>query len=157
MPTTTVDYRTSSTEYFTSDADDQWTDLSHPLFYFDPGFKTDCIQKLKELKSLLPGWDAEDAPQIDRQIIEAVQQFVGSLPAHIATRPMVVPLSSGHVQLEWHHGRQVLELEFESPTDAHYLKWDPENGIEEEDVIPVSNRDELVSLIRWFMKGMLDE
>jgi hypothetical protein len=156
MESSTVNWRKSSTEYFSADMDDQWADLNHPLFYYDPGFKTFCFQKLAELGKLQAGWDADRAPAIDARILDAVRQFVASLPQHIATRPMVVPLTSGGVQLEWHRGRQVLELEFESPDTVHYLKWDPPTGVEEEELIPVSDRDTLANLIRWFMKGMLD-
>lgn len=156
MPPTTSDHRTSSTSYFTSDMDDQWADLDHPLFYYDPGFKDFCFKKLADLSELQRGWDSDEAPPIDREAIDAARDFIASLPQHVATRPMVVPLSSGKVQLEWHHGRQVLELEFESSETVHYLQWDPGNQIEEENVIPASQRDELVSLIRWFMKGMLN-
>jgi hypothetical protein len=157
MASSTSDPQISSTAYFTGSADDHWADLDHPHFYYDPGFKDFCQQRLAELGKLQQGWDSESAPPINRDIIGAVRNFVESLPRHVATRPMVVPLSSGSVQLEWHHGRLVLELEFESPNQVHYLKWHPDKQIEEENVIPASNRDELVALIRWFMKEMLDE
>jgi len=155
MPSATNDFQTSSTAYFAADFDDRWTDLDHPLFYYDSGFKGFCHQKLGDLEKLRAGWDYEGAPPIKPEIIAAVRNFVDVLPQHVATRPMVVPLSTGNVQLEWHHGRQALELEFESPAEVHYLKWDPDNQIEDEDVISASDRDQLVSLIRWFMRGML--
>jgi hypothetical protein len=125
-----------------------------PSFQFDPGFKEFCFQRLKELAQLRPGWDAQAAPRIEPAIIEAVRRFVESLPDQIANRPMVVPLTSGNVQLEWHDGRRVLELEFETPATVHFLQWDPEGGVEREDVIPASNRDDLIALIRWFMEGV---
>jgi len=127
---------------------------AHPALPFDPGVKEFCFQRLKELAQLWPGWDAQAAPRIDPATIEAVRRFVESLPDQIASRPMVVPLTSGNVQLEWHHGRRVLELEFETPATVHFLQWDPEGGVEREDVIPASNRDELTALIRWFMEGL---
>src|SRR5215207_2678940 len=94
--------------------DDQWADLNHPLFYYDPGFKSFCFEKLLALEQLAQGWDYEHAPPINRDVLRAVREFVTSLPQHIATRPMIVPLSSGNIQLEWHHGKTALELEFES-------------------------------------------
>ncbi len=155
MTTTTIDSRTSSTSHIANESN-QWADVDHPLFYFDPGFKDFCNKQLDELSKLQPGWDNGRAPSINRDIIQSVRKFISSLPQHIATRPMVVPLSSGSVQLEWHHGRQVLELEFTSPDDVHFLKWDPENDTEEESTVAVASKDELVSLIRWFMEGMLN-
>jgi hypothetical protein len=155
MPSATSDFKPSSTAYFATDFNSGWSDLDHPQFYFDSDFKHFCHQKLDELEHLRAGWDYQGAPPIDKEIIAAVRVFVDFLPQHIATRPMIVPMSSGNVQLEWHHGRSTLELEFESPEKVHYLKWDPDNQIEVEDVIPVSQREQLIDLIRWFMKGML--
>jgi hypothetical protein len=152
----TTNHFLSSTDYTAGEFGGQWADVDHPDFYFDPGFKQFCDQKLRELEQLPAGWDYAGAPPIDRQVLGAVRDFVAALPQHIAVRPMVVPLSSGNVQLEWHHGRLALELEFESPDEVHYLKWDPDHQVEEEDVIPASCRDKLVGMIRWFMKGMLN-
>jgi len=131
--------------------------VNHPYFYFDPAFKECCNQKLNDLERLAEGWDYDGAPPIKPDVIQAVREFVNALPEHVATRPMVVPLSSGNVQLEWQHSGAALELEFESPSDVHYLKWDPARQIEEEQTVPASDRDQLVGLIRWFMKGMLDD
>ena len=99
MASTTNDFGVSSTAYSAADSADQWADLDHPLFYYDPGFKSFLSQKLAEVEALPPGWDSEGAPLVDRAIIRAVGAFVASLPRHIAARPMVVPLSSGGIQL----------------------------------------------------------
>lgn len=130
----------------------EWTDLNHPQFYYDPEFVPFCLARLGELAELKPGWDGEGAPAIDSNILIAAREMIGSLPRFVAARPMVVPLTSGGVQLEWHKGRTVLELEFESPDTVHYLKWDPDNEIEEESTLPVTQKEELVALIRWFME-----
>jgi hypothetical protein len=153
---TNANHGLSSTDFCSRELDNQWADVDHPLFYFDPNFKQFCAQKLQELEQLEAGWDYSDAPPISREVIVAVRDFVNSLPQHVATRPMVVPLSSGNVQLEWHHGRTSLELEFESPVLVHFLKWNPEKQIEEEDVLAASDHEALTRLIRWFMKEMLD-
>jgi hypothetical protein len=155
MASQTSDFRPSSTTYYAGELDNRWTDLDHPLFYYDPEFKEYCCKELAQLGTLQPGWDYEGAPAIDRSIINAVRGFIESLPEFIATRPMIVPMSSGRVQLEWHHGPTTLELEFESPDSVHYLKWDSTSHTAEEDIVPASHRDVLVGLIRWFMKGML--
>lgn len=152
MQSSTIDFQPTCTAYFASDGNGQWTDLEHPHFYYDPGFKQFCVGKLAELEALKEGWDGDGAPPINRDVLAAVRRFVDALPNNVAIRPMVVPLSSGNVQLEWHQGRQVLELEFESPDTVHYLKWDPDNQVEDEDVIAASNTGDLVGLIRWFMK-----
>ena len=62
-------------------------------------------------------------------------------------------MTRGRLQLEWHSGERSLELEFESPSQVHYLQWDPSEGIEEEDVLPLAQKDENHSLIQWFVAG----
>lgn len=131
-------------------------DMTHPLPEIDQGFEEFCLRKLAALESLEPGWDSESASPIDREIIEAARRFVRSVPDGIAPRPMVVPLSSGGVQLEWHSGRRVLELEFESPETVHYLKWDPDHKVEDEDLVSTSESGQLLDLITWFTTGMPD-
>ena len=132
-------------------------DLAHPRPDVDPRFEEFCLGKLDSLERLEAGWDFESAPAIDREVIEAVRPFVRSVPGGIAPRPMVVPLSSGRVQFEWHAGRRVLELEFESADTVHYLKWDPENQIEDEGLIPAAETDQLNDLIAWFTRGGRDD
>jgi hypothetical protein len=132
-------------------------DLAHPRPDVDPCFEEFCIGKLDSLETLEPGWDFEGGPAIDRDIIEAVRRFVRSVPGGIAPRPMVVPLSSGRVQLEWHAGRRVLELEFESADTVHYLKWDPENQIEDEGLAAAAETSRLIDLIVWFARGGRDD
>jgi len=156
MNETMSDTRVSSA-WFTGDVRTEWTDLNHPQFYYDPEFVPFCLARLGELAELKPGWDGEGAPAIDSNILIAAREMIGSLPRFVAARPMVVPLTSGGVQLEWHKGRTVLELEFESPDTVHYLKWDPDNEIEEESTLPVTQKEELVALIRWFMERFLDD
>lgn len=156
MTSTTSGFENSTTSYFDGDSDyidrDQWSEV--PLYY-DPGFQDFCLGKLRDLEQLKPNWDREGAPPIHRETIAAVREFIKSLPAHIATRPMIVPLSSGQLQLEWHNAKQTLEIEFTSPSEVHYLKWDPERQIDDEDVMPASSRYELERMIRWFMQGLL--
>jgi hypothetical protein len=131
-------------------------ELTVPLHGIEDGFDTFCLRKLAGLESLEPGWDSEGAPEIDRAILEAVRRFVRSVPDGMAPRPMVVPLSSGHVQLEWHSGRRVLELEFESSVTVHYLKWDPDHQVEDEGLISTSDAGGLIDLITWFANGSPD-
>ena len=58
-----------------------------------------------------------------------------------------------NLQFEWSAGRRSLELEIESPATIHYLKWDPNEKVEEEDVFNIGDTDRTVRLIQWFAKG----
>lgn len=107
-------------------------------------------RELNRLAALPPNWDAEGAPPIARQIISAARQFAARLPDDLVPIPTVVPMSKGNLQFEWHDGPRSLELEFESPDTIHFLKWHPEQGIEEEDIFPTADVTKAESLIRWF-------
>lgn len=162
MPPTTTEEDLTIESAHRADHENQWAyvDFSFGqwggVLHFDEGFKAFCYQKIDKLASLQPDWDGGGAPRIDPQIIQAARRFIAELPEHVAMRPMVVPLSSGSLQFEWHRGRRALELEFESPEEIHYLKWDPDNHVEEEQVISAVSRPAILAMIRWFMQGVVD-
>ena len=105
------------------------------------------------LTTLKSNWDGYGAPAIRKDIIEAARNFVGLLPENWADGPRIVPMSTGNLQLEWHHGTKVLELEFEDAKTIHYLQWHPEAGVEVEATFPTSDIDTSNELIQWFMNG----
>jgi len=104
---------------------------------------------LRRLESLPPGWDGYAAPAIDREISKSVACFIDGLPA-ATPQPRIVPTMSGGVQLEWYHGNKSLELEFETPARIHYLRWNPTESVEDEDVIQSDDLVGATRLLRWF-------
>jgi hypothetical protein len=131
---------------------DRW----EPAAYYAPEFQAVVNRELDRLGTLEPNWDAEGAPPIDQRIIQAAREFVSRLPEHIATIPAVVPSAAGNLQFEWNEGRRSLELEIERPSTIHYLKWDSQEGIEEEEVFEIEDIQRATSLIRWFMRSVAD-
>jgi hypothetical protein len=123
-----------------------------PQQYYDPNFKTAIIGQLEALGELSPGWDGYNALSPSVEIVHAAVMFVRSLSDHIAPRPRVVPLVSGALQLEWADGERVLELEFESPTTIHYLRWDPQATVSDETDLPVESVSQVEGLIKWFTR-----
>lgn len=109
--------------------------------------------ELEKLSSLPRNWDSYGAPPIEPTIIAAARAFMRSLPAKSTPAPLVVPMSAGNLQLEWHRGKKVLELEFETPHTIRYLQWDPQAGVEEEDAISISDSKRAADLIAWFLAG----
>src|SRR5262249_10976718 len=101
---------------------------------------------IRALAALEPNWDGYGAPAIDPAVIAAVAAFVAKLPGNLPPRPRVVPMSNGTLQLEWHAGAKALELEFESPHSIRYLRWSPDEGIEEEGSLPATDLESLVNL-----------
>ena len=120
----------------------------------DPDFADAVGSRLDELGRLQPNWDGYGSPVIDPDIIAAARGFVRSLPKDIAYRPIIVPMSTGNLQFEWHKASKILELEFETPQLIHYLQWHPESKVEEEGTFPATNIDKAVDLIQWFMSGI---
>lgn len=116
-------------------------------------FSTAVNQRLDELARLKPNWDREGARRIDPQIIRATRDLVWRLPDHITAIPCVVPTFNGTLQLEWHDGPRTLELEIETLTTIHYLKWDEHEGIEEEDTFYIHDILLADSLICWFTRS----
>ncbi len=119
----------------------------------DEEFRLSIERELDRLASLPADWDHEGAPRIDPAIIRAARLCIARLPPNIASIPAVVPSAAGSLQFEWNAGRRSLELEFESPSTIHYLKWDPDEKIEEEDLFDIEDTDRAVRLIHWFVRG----
>ena len=115
--------------------------------------KLSCMAELNELAKLQPNWDGYGASRISPPIIDAARRFIDRLPESVPSPPAIVPMSPGNLQLEWHEGERVLELEFETPDTIHYLQWDPSEHVEEEDTFPATDVGKAIQLIRWFTKS----
>jgi hypothetical protein len=112
--------------------------------------KSAALAELQRLRALPPNWSGYGDVPIDRRVIGAAEDFIFFLPSDIITTPKAVPMTRGRLQFEWHRGNRSLELEFETSDRLHYLKWDSDANIEEEDVISVNDTDMILALLRWF-------
>jgi hypothetical protein len=108
------------------------------------------LAQLDRLRDISEGWNGYGAQVIDRITIEAAKQFINDLPDDAITTPLVVPMTRGRLQFEWHRGNRSLELEFENPRRINYLKVDDDTGVEEEDSLYLWQARELFELIHWF-------
>jgi hypothetical protein len=109
-------------------------------------------QRLNDLEQLGQNWDGYGAPAIRGVLIATAREIASRLAEHDVPRPHVVPLSSGALQFEWRDQRnRVLELEIEGPETIHYLRWDPDAGIEDENYIHTADENGLRSLTDWFI------
>lgn len=121
--------------------------------YYTPVFEDRLNTDLDRVSCLPENWDHEGAKPIAPEIIDAARVLISQLSNYVSAIPSVVPSSAGNLQFEWSNGLRSLELEIETPSRIHYLKWDPEEGIEEEDVFDINHIARGLYLIRWFTRG----
>jgi hypothetical protein len=112
--------------------------------------KPATLGRIEELALLPHDWNGDGADPIDPKVIEAASRFINLLPPDAISTPQVVPRTQGRLQFEWHRGNRSLELEFESPTLIHFLKFDPDRESEEEATLPVEETSRLLELLHWF-------
>jgi hypothetical protein len=132
-----------------NDGRDLWVSAG----YYAPNFAQDVQNELNQLAALQPNWDAQGAQSIEPTIVNAARWLVANLPENLIWAPAVVPMAKGNLQFEWHDGPRSLELEFETAETIHYLKWHPEEGVEDEGCYPVNDTWQTIDAIRWFMRG----
>ncbi len=149
MTTITLDPQETSTD-IRSHEYDQWKSAG----YYVPKFQTVVSRELDRLAALKPNWEAEGAGPICPQLIQAARNFAKDLPENIVAPPAVVPMAAGNLQFEWNDGSRSLELEVKDTRTVHYLKWDSDEGIEEEDFFCLDEVDRAVTLIRWFTRSV---
>jgi hypothetical protein len=106
--------------------------------------------RIEQLAALPHDWNGYGACPIDPDVIESASRLIDRLSFEAISAPQVVPMTRGRLQFEWHRGRRSLELELETPTLVHYLKYDPGRGIEEEATLPVEETSRLLELLHWF-------
>ena len=107
-------------------------------------------KQLDDMAKLQPNWDGYGAPSIRPDLIDAAKRLIAALPSDFANRPLVVPMSTGNLQFEWHKGPKILELEFETPSQIHFLQWHPTAHVEEEGLVPAEDVGRVAELIQWF-------
>lgn len=114
--------------------------------------KAKLLSTLADLACLPDDWDSYGARVLDADIIEAARKLLLALPDGLALPTIVAPLSCGSVQFEWHCGPKVLELEFETAETIAFLRWHPDEGMEDEGAFAASDVERIAGHIRWFMR-----
>jgi hypothetical protein len=112
------------------------------------------FKSLAELKELKHGWDGYGAIPISSTIVTRAGEFTHEYGALFPGSPQVVPMSKGRLQFEWHRGNRTLEIEFGESSEIHYLKWDSDLDIDEEDVVSTTDRSAISDVLGWFSSEM---
>ncbi len=121
-----------------------------------------ACRRVDRLSRLQDNWNGYGAKPLDPGLIAQVRAFVSDLPSHLykpvnddpmPAAPFAVAVAAGSIQLEWHVGDRLLELEFEKSGAISYLRWWPQVGVEDENSYPASDAAKSVALIEWALHG----
>lgn len=111
---------------------------------------------LDKLAKLPANWDAEGSRPLEGTSIDGAKHIAAVTAEQPIQQPHIVPISGGTVQLEWHIGNRLLELEILPDGSVEYLRLD-EAGQADEGVIPFYDDRRIVSSLRWAREGSLQD
>ena len=86
--------------------------------------------RINELVRLPLGWDGHDGRPVNFDVADFAVQFLLQTLEPDGPAPLVVPLSYGGLQLEWHEQGIDLEIEVEAPNRIFVSFEDGESGEE---------------------------
>jgi len=121
-----------------------------------------AVRRIERLARLKDDWNGYGAKPFSLDLIAAVEAFVTALPGYLfepvgdevaGVAPFAVAVANGSIQLEWHVGERILELEFGKSGEIGYLQWWPQEGVEDEASYPASDTARSVALIEWALDG----
>ncbi len=88
--------------------------------------------RFDQLNNLERGWDSYDASPIRYTTAKFVGDMLEALYFDGLKTPVIAPLKSGGIQLEWHRGEDCLEIEVERPNFANCYICIEADDIEDE-------------------------
>jgi hypothetical protein len=103
-----------------------------------PAWFMSVLQSFANLATLHDGWDAERARRIDRPTINRALAAIEQLLPAEAPAPSVVPLQNAGLQIEWHHNRRDLEIEFDPSGKVEFYYFDEQTEEEYEGTVDPS-------------------
>lgn len=95
-----------------------------------PNWLLSVCNRLNELVRLPLGWDGHDGRPVELDVAVFAAQFLLQTLEPDGPAPLVVPLSYGGVQLEWHENGIDLEIEVEAANRIFVSFEDRETGEE---------------------------
>lgn len=95
-----------------------------------PDWLVPACDRIVDLVELSPGWDGHDGKPVDFDVAAFAIQFLLETLEPEGPGPVIVPLSYGGLQLEWHEQGIDLEIEIEAPNKIFVSFEDQETGRE---------------------------
>ena len=112
------------------------------------GLLSACYEELNRIADFAPDWDGYGAKALDSSIYRSVMRWMIEWSAELGGCHLVAT-SRGGIQLEWHEGGRILELEFVDADTIEYLKWWPAGSVESEGSIDPSDDGACGELLGW--------
>ena len=104
-----------------------------------------------ELKNLNQVW-GNDSQDVNLLIINNAENVYNELIKSHLNPDLILPLTNGNIQFEWHNGNKSLELEFISDQEIHYFKYWSNEFAPEEDVLKTKDTYKIIRLVRYFLQ-----
>lgn len=111
-----------------------------------PVWLNDLVQKSASILRLQENWDSYGASPINPAVVWSAIELVLRVSSRKTTKPSIIPINSGGVQVEWHLNDVDLEIEIPVPGYFNVL-FDDNSGNEWEKRLQMNNLQELEAVI----------
>lgn len=118
-------------------------------------------EEIRSLRDLKKNWDGYGDDPVNPCVIDGMLRFVDEVLSVVDEVPIPYIIPGGEcksggssAQFEWHiRGKNIsLEIELEEGHMIHYLKWDPENDLEKEELFEITSDngvERCIELLLW--------
>lgn len=111
------------------------------------------VKKILECLSLKDNWNSYGSLAPSKSSGLFAVNFLREISHPNPPRPIVVPLSSGRIQLEWTQGQRELDIEFWPDGSIEFLKEAAGSEVEKAEKRKRFTSDDANSLLSWLIAG----
>lgn len=122
--------------------------LSSPSVVDRSDWAGTAIARLRALVPLRDNWDQRGSAAVKRDVLSFAWQLLSQIMPADGVAPVIVPLGSGGIQLEWSSETAELEVEITRPFEMFALLVERVDGDEVETELPTDSWDQLTEAIR---------
>ena len=122
--------------------------LSSPSVVHRSNWARVTVDRLMILAALRDNWDQRGSAAVKADVLSFAWQLLAQIMPVDGVPPVVVPLGSGGIQLEWSSPAAQLEIEIARPFQISALLIDLQNGEEVEHDLPTDTWDRLTEAVR---------
>lgn len=127
--------------------------LSPPSVVHRSKWARTTIDRLMALAPLRDNWDQRGSAAVRADALSFAWQMLSQTMPEDGASPVIVPLGSGGIQLEWSSDRAELEVEIMRPYQISALLTLFENDGEVDIELPTDTWDQLTEVLREHFRG----